>query len=472
MFLRTKFVIVILAVLLAACSPAPAKINLSPCQSGGRSALCGKLSVFEDRAAARGRRIDLNIAIIKSTSPNPAPDPVFYLSGGPGDAATNDNGNTSFLASIFRDRDMILIDQRGTGGSNAVMSPTAPDWSGLSPSDLEAAFAKWMKVTIPKLHMDPRFYTTTVAVQDLEQVRQVLGYDQINLYGGSYGTTAAQYYLAAYPQHVRSVVLVSGSLLHVPIWEKQAAHAQQALEATFARCAADPACSRAYPEVRGEFNALLDRLAAQPVSLNAGQVTLSRDLFAAKVEDMTRDADRAAALPSLIHLAYAGNDWTYFAASGYGDWTQLLMGYSIQCNEPWAAFSPDETARWGAGSYLLGWNLSRANRYSLICKYFPKGVTSAAGSQQPHAATPVLLFNGQLDPIDPPENVAGAQELWPNSLSLILPWQGHSLSDYGVISCLGSIMKSFVAAGSTNGLDTKCLQDIQPPTFDIRNQGE
>ncbi len=246
MFLRTRFVIVIIA-LLAACSPAPAKINLKPCQSGGRSALCGKLSVFEDRAAARGRRIDLNIAIIKSTSPNPAPDPVFYLSGGPGEAATNDNGNTSFLANIFHDRDLVLIDQRGTGGSNAVMSPTPPDWSGLNPADLETTFAKWLKTALPKLHMDPRFYTTTVAMQDLEQVRQILGYDQINLYGGSYGTTAAQYYLAAYPQHVRSVVLVAGSLLNVPIWEKQAEHAQQALEATFAALHSRPSLQPCLP---------------------------------------------------------------------------------------------------------------------------------------------------------------------------------------------------------------------------------
>jgi pimeloyl-ACP methyl ester carboxylesterase len=465
---KINFAILFLVLLLAACGSAPAKIKLSPCQAAGRSALCGKLTVYEDRAAGKGRKIDLKIAVIKSVSPSPAADPIFYLSGGPGVAATEDDGNIAFLAPYFHDRDLVLIDQRGTGGSHAVNSPTAPDWSGLSPAEMETAFAKWMKVTIPKLDMDPRFYTTTVAMQDLDQVRQVLGYDKINLYGGSYGSTAAQFYLADYPQYVRSLVSISGSLLNVPVWEQQAAHAQQALDGTFTRCEADPACSQAFPNVRSEFKALLERLATQPVTLNTGQVILTPELFAAKVEDLTRDARGAALLPHLFHLAYADNDWTYFAASHVGDWTQLIMGYSIQCNEGWAAFQPDETARLGAGSYLLGWNLSRAKRFSMICKYLPKGVTSPANIQQPHASTPVLLFNGQFDPLDPPENVTGSQELWPNSLALTLPWQGHALSDYSTLNCMGSIIQAFVEEGSTAGLDTTCLQNLQPPPFDTR----
>jgi hypothetical protein len=145
-----------------------------------------------------------------------------------------------------------------------------------------------------------------------------------------------------------------------------------------------------------------------------------------------------------------------------------MMGYSIQCNENWAAFSPEEVSRLGQGSYLLGWNLFRATKYTLVCKYLPEGIAPEGDSDQPVSQIPVLLFNGALDPLDPPENVVGSQEIWPNSLALVLPWRGHSISDYTSVGCLLQITSTFIEAGSTKDLSTDCLQDIQPIPFDTR----
>jgi pimeloyl-ACP methyl ester carboxylesterase len=266
---------------------------------------------------------------------------------------------------------------------------------------------------------------------------------------------------------VRSVVLISGSIGNIPIWEHQAGNAQLALDGLFSRCESDSKCHSAYPNVRSEFSALLERLNAQPatVDMETGTLTLTADLLAAKVEDMTRDAARAAGLPRLIHKAYAESDWQGFVAVPYGDWGNTIMSYSIQCNEAWAAFSPEETSRWGQGSYLLGWNLSRANRYTLLCKYLPAGVNPEGDSQQPTSQVPVLLFNGELDPLDPPANVALAKDIWPNSLALTLPGQGHSISDRLVWNCIMQITRQFLDDGSVGNLSTDCLQDIHPPAF-------
>ncbi|HVM72653.1 MAG TPA: alpha/beta fold hydrolase, partial [Anaerolineales bacterium] len=362
---------------LPACgrSPATPSIALKPCVIAGSSAQCGKLRVYENRDAKKGRSFDLNIAIIRSAGTRKAADAVFLLSGGPGVAATQDTGNIQ-LALLMSDRDLVLVDQRGTGGSNEVVPPQAPNWSGLSPAEVEKAYAAWIKKILPTLKADPRYYTTSVAMDDLDEVRQVLGYDKIDLIGGSYGTTAAQYYLRQHEEHVRSVVLISGSVGNVSIWEHQAANAQKALDALFRRCEGDSNCHAAYPNVRAEFTSLMERLNTTPVVIEVGNgtLTLTSDLFAAKVEDMLRDAQRASGLPRLIHKAYAENDWTAWGTASYGDWGHSIMSYSIQCNEAWAAFSPDATSRLGQGSFLLGWNLSRANKYTLLCKYLPPGL--------------------------------------------------------------------------------------------------
>jgi pimeloyl-ACP methyl ester carboxylesterase len=459
--------VLLLLACLPACRAVPAQpvIQLEPCRVGSYQAECGKLRVYENRSARKGRSFDLNIAVIRAGSTQPASDAVFLLSGGPGVAATQDTGDIG-LVTLLGDRDVVLVDQRGTGGSNEVYPPQTPDWSGLSPDEVEKAYAEWIKQNLPKLKADPRFYTTSLAMDDLDDVRQALGYEKIDLFGGSYGTTAAQYYLRQHEEHVRSVVLVSGSVGNVPIWERQAANAQKALDELFSRCESEEDCREAFPAVRSEFSELLKRLSAQPVSIDLGndELTLTADLFAAKVEDMLRDAHRAAGLPRLIHKAYAEDDWQFWGTASYGDWGTNIMSYSIQCNEAWAAFSPEETSRLGQGSFLLGWNLFRANKYTLLCKYLPPGWNPEGKNEQPLSQVPVLLFNGELDPVDPPVNTALAKDIWPNSLSLILPGQGHNVSGLSA-SCILQISRQFIQNASVENLNTDCIHGIHPPAF-------
>ena len=212
--------------------------------------LCGTLEVPEDRANPLGRRIGLRVAVIPATAAAPAPDPLFAIAGGPGDAST---GSFAWLPERYADvhatRDVVLVDQRGTGASNALTLPEAPDTSTLSPADADARLATWATAGLAALDADPRFYTSTVAADDLDDVRAALGYDRINLYGASYGGTLAQYYLRQHADRVRVAVLDGSTPLDVPVMERMAANSQHALELLLGRCAAEPACNEAFPDL-------------------------------------------------------------------------------------------------------------------------------------------------------------------------------------------------------------------------------
>jgi pimeloyl-ACP methyl ester carboxylesterase len=460
-------------------SPSPSAnptIDLQPCSLGSTRALCGTLRVYEDRAARSGRMIDLRVAVIKAQSPNPAPDPIFYLAGGPGGAATEDAAREQqFPYSLGNNHDLVFVDQRGTGGSNRVVIPPSPDLSGLPQAEAEQQAKAWVADFLAGIDMDPRFYTTSVAMDDLDEVREALGYDQINLVGYSYGATAAQYYLMQHEEHVRSVFLGSGSLLDIPVFERWAANGQQALDRIFDLCQADSACQAAYPNLREEFSALMARLATDPVTItfsnkSLGNATLTPDYLAPVIRLMTKNAKNDPALPRLIHRAYAENDWEGFRQfieenGNYEWWSDQLMEHVIRCGEKWAAFDPAEVARLSEGSYLKGFDMWLAQAQAVSCQYTPLGFMPEGTSPQPGSQVPVLIVNGDLDPIDPPENMEGAQTLFPNSTILAWPYQGHSWSDYTAVKCMWSIQDEFIQTGSAQGLHTECLQQIQPLTF-------
>jgi pimeloyl-ACP methyl ester carboxylesterase len=244
----------------------------------------------------------------------------------------------------------------------------------------------------------------------------------------------------------------------------------------FSTCGgADSACHAAYPDLREEFESLLGRLAAEPVTVSysgpqSGNITYTPDYLAPVIRLMMKDASHIRGLPRLIHRAYQENDWGGFTQfilneGNYEWWGLQVMERVIRCSEKWAAFYPEEVARLGEGSFLQGFDVELAQNQAIACRYTPSGVTPEDLDPQPGSQVPVLIFNGELDPIDPPENMAGAEMLWPNSVSLVLPYQAHSLSDWNAIQCLWSIEDEFVQMGSAEGLDTGCLDDIQPARF-------
>ena len=226
-------------------------------------AKCGSLTVAEDPSNAGSRQIQLNVAVVEAIKRRPEPDPVFILVGGPGQSATEVYAAlSSTLFRIHQDRDIVLVDQRGTGKSNPLRC--------LDPEDEtlkdEEAIAL-LQACPAKLDADLRFYTTDIAMHDLDQVRSALGYEEINLYGVSYGTRAALVYLKMYPEHVRSLILDAVVDPAFILYQDASQDGQAALDLFFARCQADQACNSTYPRLRSELDAVLKKLEASPADI-------------------------------------------------------------------------------------------------------------------------------------------------------------------------------------------------------------
>jgi pimeloyl-ACP methyl ester carboxylesterase len=434
------------------------------CTDGGRlDGWCSRLSVPEDPGRSRGRTISLRITVLPATRRPPA-GALFYLEGGPGGAATASaiRVNTLF-GQAQRDRDLVMVDQRGTGGSSRLECP-----HGYVRGGDASAVTAYLRACLGRLPADPRLYTTSVAAADLETVRRTLGYAKIDLYGGSYGATLAQAYARRYPRSVRSVVLDSASLPDVRIYDISGRNAERALEAVFARCAAAPACERAYPHPRRQLSELLAR-PARLVTLPAGRVLLRPDDLAWTVDWLSETAEGAATIPFAVSTAARG-DYTALAStytdelggSNLEPLARLVPFWAILCSEPWAGFDPAATARAGRGSYLAHAAVARARLFRRACRVVPRGrVPPDAGSPRV-VHVPALLLAGGADPLDPPANLPGWRRLFSRGRLVVVPGAGHGTIEY---ACVQRLVARFLERGTASGLRASCARHVSLPSF-------
>jgi pimeloyl-ACP methyl ester carboxylesterase len=423
---------------------------------------CSNLRVPEDPRKPNGRTISLRVVVLPATK-RPAAGALFYLEGGPGGAATAAAIQVNnLLAEVERNRDLVMVDQRGTGGSHRLACPNRY----VRRTDATAV-TRYLRRCLARLDADPRLYTTSVAADDLEAVRRTLGYDNIDLFGVSYGATLAQAYARRYPDSVRSMVLDGGSLPNVRIYDVSARNAEHALEAQLARCAAAPACAHAYPHPRKQLDELLAR-PPRPFALGADKLLLSPDDIAWTVDWLSETAENAALIPSAVNTAAHG-DYTPLATTyayrlGGTDLealARLVPFWAILCSEPWAAFDPAATARAGRGSYLVEAAVARARLFRRACAVVPKGhVPTEAGRRL--LPMPTLLLAGGADPLDPGANLRGWRRLFPRGHLVVVPGAGHGTLEY---VCVQTLIARFVEHPAATRLDTSCVRHVPLPPF-------
>jgi pimeloyl-ACP methyl ester carboxylesterase len=434
------------------------------CTYGGRvDGWCARLRVASDPREPQGRMISLRIAVLPATE-RPAAGALFYLEGGPGGAAAAAAIRVnSFFAQVGRRRDLVMVDQRGTGGSSRLACPDRY----VRGADTRAV-TKYVRRCLDGLDADPRLYTTSVAAADLEAVRRTLGYGRIDLYGGSYGGTLAQAYLRRYPGSVRSVVLDSASLSNVRIYDLSARNAERALEAQLARCAAATACRRAYPDTRQQLSEVLAR-PPRSVALPTGKVLLRPDDIAWTVDWLSETAEDAAIIPFAVNAAAHG-DYTTLATTYAGELggsnldqlARLVPFWVILCSERWAAFDPAATSRAGEGSYLAEAALARARLFRHVCRVVPKGRVPADTDTLPVVHVPALLLAGSADPLDPTANLHGWQRVFPHGRLIVVRGAGHGTIEY---PCIQRLIARFIDRGSPTGLNTGCARHVPLPSF-------
>jgi len=434
------------------------------------SARCGSLEVAENPADPDGRKISLKIAVAPATGKSTEPDPVFFFAGGPGQAATETWVMIrSTLNKIRKKRDIVMIDQRGTGGSNQLACKSEVEEDLNQEIDFDLVRSETEKC-LAALDGDPRFYTTTIAMGDYNQVREAMGYDKINIMGVSYGTRSAQVYLRLFPETVRSVTLDSVVPMQLALGQEHALMLDRSVETVFADCAADEACNSRFPEGFEELNRLFMQLQRQPreititdpVSGMPRQMLLSAETLGVAIRFLSYASETQALLPLLVHEAVTTGDLSRLASqailvmSGLSEMLSKGLELSVMCSEdyPFMDLSADY------GQTLLGNLMMKI--VDLQCRIWPHGDVPDGFHEPVRSDLPVLLMSGERDPVTPPLYAAQVAETFPNSLNLVARGQSHSVMKN---VCLRDITTAFIEKGAVEDLDTACVAKILPAPF-------
>lgn len=447
--------------------------------SGGRQAMCAVVQVPENRDIDGGRLLDLNIAVIPAQSSFPEADPLFLLAGGPGQAATRAFAPIiSLLDEINETRDIVLVDQRGTGDS----SPLRCDFLE---SEQEDDFDISDEAAVEIIHAcaqemaeaaDLSQYTTDDWAADLDAVREALGYEKINLYGQSYGTRAAQAYARLFPDHVRTLTLDAVTGPELILFFQMPADGQRSMELLFERCRNDAACSEQFPNFQSEYEAILSDLEAQPLELQfdhpltgaAVEYTLTRDRLTNFVYAILYSSDLVSLLPHLVHQAYDSADFAPLISQGIlvSNSADMNLGllYAVTCSEDAPLIDRDEAESIQAGT-LFG---PRAAFFLDICQAFPKAEIDPEFRDPLQTDLPVLLLSGEADPVTPPYYADQVANNFPNSEHIVLPGFGHGLLTVG---CTADILAQFIEGAQVSELDSGCLDEFEPPPFFIDSNG-
>lgn len=471
--------------------PPASRLSLADCniprheEDGGASAgtvavRCGTFTVPENRTTGRGRMLPLKVIVIPSLAPRTATGaPVFYLSGGPGQAATE---ATWLAGSWHREaHDVVLVDLRGTGEGHALDCP-----SGGSDEDPQSYLRPFLsqgtgfaacRDTLSR-RADLTQYTTTIAMRDVDELRQALGFERIAIEGGSYGTRAAMEYIRLFPGRVHSAILYS--LVPVenrsPLFHARAA--RRAYDLMVDQCHAEARCRAAYPKLRSDAATIMKRLEAQPARVAipnpaTGQpveVILTASGFADALRVMLYGIENERRVPLLLSRALGG-DYRPFAAAGlesnrnFSRSIRTGLMLSFTCAEDTSRIRPEEVERESAGSFL---GTLRVRAQMAACSVWPKGKVPSGYYSPPVSRVPVLLVSGHLDPVTPPEWGEVARRRFPNSVHAVVPGGTHTPTN----ACIEGLARTLLATGSVKGLDPGCVDGEPIPPFALPKAGE
>jgi pimeloyl-ACP methyl ester carboxylesterase len=458
-------------------SKASPTLVLSECRVPGvdTSLKCATLEVIENRDTKQGRKIGLNVVVMPATSKTKLPDPVFIFAGGPGQAASDlVRLAPAMLGTLNNKRDIVFIDQRGTGKSN-MLNCKLPEEDRPEMADLQKRMAL-VRETFSQCRdelakrADLTQYGTTTAMADIEEARVALGYSEINLWGASYGSRSAMEYLRRFPASVRTVTIDSVAAPSLILPENFSRDAAAAFNASLDACEKEAQCSKNYPALRRDFAALMSRLDVRPQTMQmmnpltglTREATLSRDSFATTLFSSLYVPQMTAMLPEAITQAAKGN-YAVINALGLGmvDMEKMAIGMrmSVNCAEDVPRISAEMVSRARATEPFRDYFI---REFSTACEVWPKGSVRDDFYTPVKSDKPVLLFSGGLDPVTPPSWAVEVKKTLPNSVHLLAPNAGHGSAHLG---CGPKLVKEFIDSKSTASLNGDCLKNIPRPMF-------
>lgn len=430
-------------------------------------AQCTQMTVPEDWDHPGGRTLSLAIAWVPATGDDVAPDPVFMLAGGPGQSALDSfPGAAAAFAETLKKRNVLLVDQRGTGHSNPLQCKDASDSTQSAAQDDQAAVRAFTTRCLATLEKkaDLRRYTTTDAIHDLDAVRAAIGADKIDLVGISYGTRVAQQYARTFAAHTRAVVLDSVAPNTLIFGNEFARNLDDALALNFQLCAHTPACVKRNGDPRAHLDQLLAQLKAHPQPVQwrdpmTGawrQGTLTRDDVSMLARLYAYMPMALATLPLTLADASDGHYGPIKAQAqlvngNLGESMMVGMQLSVICAEDADGFKRDPAQ---AGS-VLGDSLLEALQTQ--CAIWPHGPRPADFHQPLVSDLPILVLEGQFDPVTPPRYGEEVVQHLRNGRLLVLHGQGHNVMGVG---CMPKLMARFIDTADAKSLDATCLDKL------------
>ncbi|NQV85621.1 MAG: alpha/beta hydrolase [Woeseiaceae bacterium] len=474
-----------LSIALLASDPAiAATLELTDCRisagpgSPSMKARCGTLtrplnpqrgqSPFDQKGSdpfGGGVEIELRVVVVPALNLTPEPDPFVPIAGGPG------QGSVEFYASypwafedVRKNRDILLIDQRGTGESATMDCEFDDDLvEGEYSTELTVKYTRQCLEQVP---YDPRYFTTSIAVTDIEAVREALGYSALNLYGVSYGTRVAQHFARRYPESTRTVVIDGVVPPQISLGPEIATESQKAVDNILARCAEEAACNERFPDIAGDFRVIVAALRASPEQIRVPHpstgrmedVSFGAGELAAAIRLLAYHPNSIAMMPLLIHEAGAGNyvplaSQYLMTMIAMMDSMSLGMHNSVMCAEDVPFYDKTTIDYDGLTASYMG--TFQLEALEAICSVWPAGPIDDEFKLPLPTSLPVLLLSGDADPITPPRYAELAAVNLSNARHLIGKDQGHGQIGVG---CTPRLIADFIASADPKSVDAKCLE--------------
>lgn len=430
---------------------------------------CGKLQTPENYNKPNGEYITINFVVLPAIDNSDDKTPLMFLAGGPGQAAAElASGLTNVFYEVRKTRDLILVDQRGTGASHPLQceDATEQDVYALTPEDFSA---QDIKDCLISLTGDLSQYNSENAIRDFEAVRAALGHQQINIYGGSYGTRAGLVYMRMFPESLRSVVLDSVGPIEVPIGLFGQSSARS-FNLLLKNCQKEPSCQQAFPQLVQEFQTLLARLEEAPAQVNIAHPRLgtqtnfviSKAKLLGTIRSQLYSVATRSLVPLVIHQAYLGN---YMPLAGLiaqtegGQGIYIGLLFNITCNEDYPRISTADFERDANNNF--GGSDSHFS-FKMACPLWPQYRPSEEFYKSVIADIPTLILSGDLDPVTPPSNGEYSAKTLPNNHHIVVKNAAHTVA---MSTCASDLINDFLTSLEPKKLDESCLDDVPNESF-------
>ena len=438
------------------------------------SLLVGTLPVYENRDTQNGKKINLFVAVTPAIERDSLMEPIFIIDGGPGVAASNQSYFYTEIEQSYRKyHDIVYVDARGTGKSNPLHCPEIQTRS--TPQEyFENPYPKEEIESCILRHQDTvdfNFYKSKYIVEDLEDVRQWLGYEKVNLMAISFGGKVSLMYMDRYPNSINRVVLHAPDAPQIDYVSKRGLYSQRSLDELFILCANDSLCSTNYPNIKNEFNVVMQRFKESKIVQNIKWNGIDQEIelrwppIAEKISKMLYSDDQYIQIPYLVHQAYLENyepllevmnitdtETDFFFADGL--WLSNICAEDL----PVADKNYDKSEK---ESFLSDY-VYTTRKYA--CDRWPVEPADSSELMAVVSDIPTLLISGHFDPTLPPETGKEIVKHLSNSEHIIVPYMSHMLSNLSNIQCYDSYVLAYFESTSDH-VNTECFKEMRPQPF-------